>query len=72
MWINVNFDGHLTLGKLRELVNNEKLSEFSGDTPIYMRIDMSEENVLNEPGPSSAPVLSIAGDENEINFYNYI
>lgn len=72
MWINVNFNGPLTLGKLRELVNNGKLAEFTDDIPIYMRIDMCEDNVLNEPGPSSAPVLSVSGDEEEINFYNYI
>lgn len=37
-----------------------------------MCINVCKENVIDEYGESSAPVMSIIGDENEINFYNYI
>ena len=72
MWTNVNFKRHLTLGELRELVNNGKLSKFPDDTQINMCINVCKENVIDEYGEPSAPVMSIVGDENEINFYNYI
>lgn len=72
MWANVNFKRHLTLGELRELVNNGKLSKFPDDTQINMCINVCKENVIDEYGEPSAPVMSIVGDENEINFYNYI
>lgn len=62
----------LTLGELRELVNNGQLSKFPDDTQINMCIREHRENVIYDTGVFSAPVLSIISDENEINFYNYI
>lgn len=62
----------LTLGELRELVNNGQLSRFPDDAQINMCINECKENVMYDTGDSSAPVLSIIGDEDEINFYNYI
>lgn len=37
-----------------------------------MCINERKENVMYDTGDSSAPVLSIIDDEDEINFYNYI
>ena len=62
----------LTLGDLRELVNNGRLSRFPDDAKINMSINECEGNVMYDTGDSYAPVLSIVGDEDEINFYNYI
>ncbi len=62
----------LTLGELRELVNNGQLSRFPDDAQINMCIDECKENVTYDTGDSSAPVLSIIADDDEINFYNYI
>ena len=62
----------LTLGELRELVNNGQLSRFPDDAKINMSINVCEGNVLYDTGDSFAPVLSIVGDDDEINFYNYI
>ena len=62
----------LTLGELRELVNYGKLSKFPDDIQINMCINVCKENVIDECGECFAPVLSVIGDENEINFYNYI
>lgn len=72
MWANVDFNHPLTLGELRELVNNGKLSKFPDDIQINMSINVCKENVRDEYGERSAPVLSITGDEEEITFYNYI
>lgn len=72
MWANVNFNRSLTLGELRELVNNRKLSKFPDDIQITMCINVCKENVIDEYGERSAPILSITGDEEEITFYNYI
>ena len=62
----------LTLGELRELVNSGKLSKFPDDIQINMCINVCKENVIDEYGERSAPVLSIIGDNDEITFYNYI
>lgn len=62
----------LTLGDLRELVNNGRLSRFPDDAKINMSINVCEGNVMYDTGDSFAPVLSIVGDDDEINFYNYI
>ena len=62
----------LTLGELRELVNNGQLSRFPDDAKINMCIKEREENVTYDIGEYSAPVLSIIGDDDEITFYNYI
>lgn len=72
MWANINLNCPLTLGELRELVNYGKLSEFSDDTQINMCINLCERNVIDITEEPSAPVMSIIGDEDEINFYNYI
>lgn len=72
MWANVNFKSPLTLGELRELVNNRELSKFPDDIQINMCINVCKENVIDECGERSAPVLSVTGDEDKINFYNYI
>lgn len=62
----------LTLGELRELVNNGRLSNFPDNAQINMCIDECKENVVYDTGDYSAPVLSIIGAEDEIIFYNYI
>lgn len=62
----------LTLGELRELVNNGQLSRFPDDTQINMSINVCEGNVMCDTGDSFAPVLSITGDDDDITFYNYI
>ena len=72
MWVDVSFDNPLTLGELRELVNNEKLSKFPDNIQINMCIDKCKNNVMDEIGEFSAPVLSVTGDKNEVKFYNYI
>ena len=72
MYANVNFNCPLTLGELRELVNSGKLSKFPDDIQINMCINVCKENVIDEYGERSAPVLSIIGDNDEITFYNYI
>lgn len=72
MWVDVNFGSPLTLGELRELVNNGKLSKFPDDTPINMCIDKCKNNVMDKIGEFSAPILSVTGDKHEVKFYNYI
>lgn len=72
MWIDVNLNHPLILGELRELVNNGKLSKFPNNTKINMRIGLYEENVIDRIDIPYAPIMSIAGDENKITFYNYI
>lgn len=72
MWANVNLTENLTLGKLRELVNTGELSKFPDSMPINMCIELCRENVIDEEEQPCAPVLSIIGDDEEINFYNYI
>ena len=72
MWVDVNFNDPLTLGELRELVNNGKLSKLPDDIQINMCINMCKNSVMDEIGEPSAPVLSVVGNENEITFYNYI
>ena len=72
MWADVNFNCPLTLGELRELVNSGKPSKFPDDIQINMCINVCKENVIDEYGERSAPVLSIIGDNDEITFYNYI
>lgn len=72
MCINVNLNRPLTLGELRELVNNGKLSKFPDDIQIKMYINLCKENVIYEYRECSTPILSVTGDEEEITFYNYI
>lgn len=72
MRTNININCPITVGELRELINNGKLSKFPDDTQINMCINLCKENVIDELIEPSAPVLSIAGDENKITFYNYI
>lgn len=72
MWANINLETKLTLGKLRELVTTGKLSKFPDSMPINMCIELCRENVIDEEEQPCAPVLSIIGDNKEINFYNYI
>ena len=72
MCVNINFNSPLKLGELRELVNSGKLSKFPDDIQINMGIDVGERNAIDEGGEYTAPIMSIIGDENEINFYNYI
>ena len=68
----INLNCPLTLGDLRELVNNGRLSRFPDDAQITMSINVCKGNVMYDTGDSSAPVLSIIGDDDEITFYNYI
>lgn len=68
----INLTNNLTLGKLRELVNNGELSKFPNSMPINMCIELCKENVIDNGEYTYAPVLSIIGDDEEINFYNYI
>lgn len=72
MWAVINLTNNLTLGKLRELVNNGKLSKFPNSMPINMCIELCRKNVIDNGEHVYAPVLSIVGDDEEINFYNYI
>lgn len=72
MCINVNLNHPLTLGELRELVNNGKLSKFPDDIQIKMYINLCKENVTYEYRECSTPILSVTGDKEEITFYNYI
>lgn len=37
-----------------------------------MCINIGEQNAIDKGGEDTAPVMSIVGDENKINFYNYI
>ena len=72
MWAVINLTNNLTLGELRELVNNGKLSKFPNSMPINMCIELCRKNVIDNGEHVYAPVLSIVGDDEEINFYNYI
>lgn len=72
MWVNINLTENLTLGKLRELVNTGELSKFPDSMPINMCIELYRENVIDAEDQPCAPILSIIGDDEEINFYNYI
>ena len=72
MYTDINFNCPLTLGELRELVNNGQLSRFPDDAKINMDINEREENVIYDTEEPSAPILSIIGDDDEITFYNYI
>ena len=72
MQAEINIESPLTLGELREIVNNGQLSKFPDDMQINMCINVCKENVIDEYGERSAPVLSIIGDDDEITFYNYI
>lgn len=72
MQVAINLTNNLTLGKLRELVNNGKLSKFPDSMPINMCIELCRKNVIDNGEYIYAPVLSIIGDDEEINFYNYI
>ena len=72
MWAVINLTNNLTLGKFRELVNNGKLSKFPNSMQINMCIELCRKNVIDNGEYIYAPVLSILGDDEEINFYNYI
>ena len=72
MWANIDLQEELTIGKLRELVTTGKLSKFPNDTPIRMCIDLNIANVDDPYEQAYAPVVSILGDKESINFYNYI
>lgn len=71
MWKVIKFNNSLTLGELRKVVNND-LSDFPDDSPINMCVNSclnNTEEILNQ---YCSPVMSIIGDEKEINFYNFI
>lgn len=72
MQVAINLTNNLTLGKLRELVNNGELSKFPNSMQINMYIELCRKNVIDNGEYIYAPVLSILGDDEEINFYNYI
>lgn len=72
MQVAINLTTNLTLGKLRELVNNGELSKFPNSMPINMCIELCRKNVIDNGEYIYAPVLSILGDDEEINFYNSI
>lgn len=68
----IDLNHPLTLGDLRELVNNGQLSKFPDNTQINMCINECQGNVMYDMGDFSTSVLSIIADDDEINFYNYI
>ena len=72
MWTEIILTENLTLGKLRELVNNGELSKFPESKQINMCIELCGENLIDKEEKTCALVLSIIGDDKEINFYNYI
>lgn len=72
MYTNIELQEELTIGKLREIVTIGKLSKFPNNTPIKMCIDLNITNVDNLNNEPFSPILSIIGDEDSINFYNYI
>lgn len=72
MLTEINLENPLTLGKLRELVNTGELSKFPDSMCINMCIDLCRKNVIDGIEQSCAPIISILGDDCEINFYNYI
>ena len=72
MWANIDLQEELTIGKLRELVTTGKLSKFPNNTSIRMCIDLNMPNIEDPDEQPFAPVLSILGDKESINFYNYI
>lgn len=72
MQVAINLTNNLTLGKLRELVNNGELSKFPNSMQINMCIELCRKNVIDTGEYNYAPVLSIIGDDEEINFYNSI
>lgn len=72
MYTVVNFNCPLTLGELRELVNNGKFSKFPDDIQINTCINVYKGKAIDECGERFAPVLSVTGTEKEITFYNYI
>ena len=72
MWAEINLKENLTLGKLRELVKDGELSEFPDSMPINMCIELCGKNVIDVEEQPYAPVVSIIGNDKEINFYNYI
>lgn len=72
MQVAINLTNNLTLGKLRELVNNGELSKFPNSMPINMCIEFCRKNVIDNGEYIYAPVLSIIGDDETINFYNSI
>lgn len=72
MWTDITFKENLTLGKLRQLVNNSELSKFPDSMSINMSINLYSDNITNKYEEPCASVLSIIGDDKEINFYNYI
>lgn len=72
MWTEIILTENLTLCKLRELVKDGELSKFPDSMPINMRIELCGKNVIDKEEQPCAPVLSIIGDDKEINFYNYI
>lgn len=72
MWTNINLNCPLTLGELRELINNGKLSKFPDDIQISMCISLRKKNVIDKTELPYTPVLSIIGDKDGITFYNYI
>lgn len=72
MYAEINFKENLTLGKLREIINNE-LSEFPDDIQINMHVDTNEYNVIGANCTEhNAPIMSILADNESIDFYNYI
>lgn len=71
MFIDIKCKDDLTLGELREYVNNV-FSKLHDDTPIKMCIDLYQNNVQDNQEQPCAPVYSIIADAESINFYNYI
>ena len=72
MQTSIDLQEELTIGKLRELVTTGKLSKFPNNTPIRMCVDLNITNIEDLELQPFAPVLSILGDKESINFYNYI
>lgn len=72
MWAEINLTENLTLGKLRKLVNDGELSKFPDSMPINICIELCRKNVIDKKDQPCAPVLSIIGYDEEINFYNFI
>lgn len=64
MWTKIESKEYLTLGELREIVNNN-LSNYPDDTPVIMSPKI-EDDLYGE-----YKIIAIIADEDSVNFYNY-
>lgn len=76
----INLNEPLTLGKLREIVNDSDLSSFPDNSIIFNNIGINRNNVrtfcidninTDPKAEIEAPIVCIIGTETGIEFYNY-